>query len=202
MSLILNQTRQSVHPPCAWSPAGASATQVLRLIEELANSGRGERRPAESPLAEGRWRLRWSAQVDFVLSYHGSLTARPPFSCHGHAPADASTCIFTRALHAQAEDANGLQKALANKVRNFQIVEDKAGPSRLENLVELAPFLKVRAGAACKAASRTRTNVDIDDARIELFGLRCMPLLSDLQCKFCTGHLSIYGPALSLPCHG
>ena len=49
-----------------------------------------------------------------------------------------------QALLALAEDANGLQKALADKVGNFQIVEGDAGPGRLENLVELAPFLKVR----------------------------------------------------------
>ena len=85
--------------------------------------------------------------------------------------------------HMQAEDANGLQKALADKVGNFQIVEGEAGPGRLENLVELAPFLKVRAGAACRAAGKTRTDVNIDDARVELFGLRCarMPVLPVLH---------------------
>ena len=47
--------------------------QVMGLIEELAESGTGERRPAESPLAEGRWRLRWSAQVMPVLLFTSFL---------------------------------------------------------------------------------------------------------------------------------
>jgi hypothetical protein len=80
-------------------------------------------------------------------------------------------------LLSQAEDANPLQKALADKVGNFQIVEAGVGPGRLENLVELAPFLKVRAGAACSAKGKGRTSVAIDDARIELFGARCAVFL-------------------------
>ena len=56
---------------------------------------------------------------------------------------------------------------------NYQIVEAEAGSGRLENLVDLAPFLKVRAGAACSAEGKARTSVDIDDARVELFGARC-----------------------------
>ena len=154
--------------------AGAPAAQVMGLIEELAGSGLGEARPAESPLAEGRWRLRWSAQVTPSLPV---LTPRVSHASSLGQNAASIMCVHRQivrhAPRAQAEDANGLQKALAGKVRNFQIVEGEAGPGRLENLVELAPFLRVRAGAACRAAGRARTDVDIDDARVELFGLRC-----------------------------
>lgn len=76
----------------------------------------------------------------------------------------------------QAKDANPLQKALANRVGNYQLLEDEAGPGALQNVVELAPFLKVRAGAACEADStasgRDRTTVSINYARVELFNLR------------------------------
>lgn len=72
----------------------------------------------------------------------------------------------------QASDANPLQKALANRVGNYQIVEDEAGPGRLQNLVELGPFLRVRAIADCAAAGSSRTSVDITEARVELFGAR------------------------------
>ncbi len=37
--------------------------QVMRLIDEVVSSGGGERKPAMSTQAPGRWRLRWSAQV-------------------------------------------------------------------------------------------------------------------------------------------
>jgi hypothetical protein len=54
--------------------------QVLELIEQLAASGRGESAPALSPLAAGKWRLRWSAQVQspplprMCLLLHGMHT--------------------------------------------------------------------------------------------------------------------------------
>ncbi|KAK9909156.1 hypothetical protein WJX75_007953 [Coccomyxa subellipsoidea] len=77
---------------------------------------------------------------------------------------------------AQAKDANPLQKLLANKVGNYQLLEDEAGPGALQNVVELAPFLKVRAGAACEAdaaaSARDRTTVTINYARVELFNIR------------------------------
>ncbi len=54
-------------------------------------------------------------------------------------------------------------------MRNYQIVYDDG---RLENLVELAPWLRVRAGAACGPEGPARTGVDIDDVRVELGPLR------------------------------
>ncbi|CAL8460873.1 g404 [Coccomyxa elongata] len=111
--------------------------EVMRLIDEVVISGGGERKPAVSPQAPGRWRLRWSAQ---------------------------------------AKDANPLQKALANKVGNYQLLEDEAGPGALQNVVELTPFLKVRAGAECEpdrtASGLDRTTVRIKYARVEVFNIR------------------------------
>ena len=76
----------------------------------------------------------------------------------------------------QAKDANGLQKALANSVGNYQLVENDAGPGQLQNVVDVAPFLRVRAIAECmpdkKAPARDKTLVNITEARIELFGIR------------------------------
>ena len=79
----------------------------------------------------------------------------------------------------QAKDANGLQKALANSIGNYQVVEGDAGPGQLQNVVEVAPFLKVRAIAGCqadsKAPARDKTLVNITEARVELFGIRRAP---------------------------
>lgn len=81
-----------------------------------------------------------------------------------------------RVVMCQAKDANPLQKLLANKVGNYQLLEDEAGPGALQNVVELAPFLKVRAGAACEAdaaaSALDRTTVNINYARVELFNIR------------------------------
>lgn len=38
------------------------------LIDQLVAEGGGERSPAESDVAEGRWRLVWSAQVQCIPS--------------------------------------------------------------------------------------------------------------------------------------
>ena len=73
----------------------------------------------------------------------------------------------------QGETANPLQKRLAGKVENFQVVGDSAGPGRLENVVMLARGITVRACAACQPASATRTAVTIDDVRIELGPFKC-----------------------------
>jgi len=82
-------------------------------------------------------------------------------------------------LAAQAKDANGLQKALANSIGNYQLLEGEAGPGQLQNVVDVTPFLKVRAIASCEAdktaPARDKTLVNIQEARIELFGLRCTP---------------------------
>ena len=44
---------------------GCTRGEVEGLIEQLvtASSVEGDRRPAQSPRAVGKWRLRWSAQV-------------------------------------------------------------------------------------------------------------------------------------------
>ena len=76
----------------------------------------------------------------------------------------------------QAKDANGLQKALANSIGNYQVVEDAAGLGQLQNVVDVAPFLKVRGIEGFmpdkKAPAMDRTLVNITEARIELFGIR------------------------------
>ena len=63
------------------------------------------------------------------------------------------------------------------------MVEDAAGPGQLQNVVDIAPFLKVRAIASCmpdkKAHARDKTLVNITEARVELFGLRCGVECSD-----------------------
>jgi hypothetical protein len=60
---------------------------------------------------------------------------------------------------AQGQGANALQRLLADSVRNWQLL-DASGS--LENLVELAPWLRVRALGSCKPESATRTRVDIN----------------------------------------
>ena len=65
----------------------------------------------------------------------------------------------------QGEGANPLQKRLAGSTRNYQLIYDSG---RLENLVELLPWLRVRAGAACEPEGPARTGVVIDDVRLEL----------------------------------
>lgn len=73
----------------------------------------------------------------------------------------------------QAENANPLQKRLANSVRNYQIVGGEAGEGRLENLVELVPgLLRVRAIASCRPRSADITDVDIENVVFELGPIR------------------------------
>lgn len=59
---------------------------------------------------------------------------------------------------------------------NYQLLEDEAGPGALQNVVELTPFLKVRAGAECEpdqtASNLDRTTVRINYARVEVFNIR------------------------------
>ena len=83
----------------------------------------------------------------------------------------------------QGETANPLQKRLAGKVENYQVVGDIAGPGRLENIVMLLPGVTVRACAACQPASATRTAVVIDDVRIELGPFKCEPWPTSLSSK-------------------
>lgn len=87
----------------------------------------------------------------------------------------------------QAENANPLQKRLANRVQNFQIVGGEAGEGRLENLVELVPgLLRVRAVASCRPRSADVTDVDIENVVLELgpfrFVLHC-PLFGVLDAE-------------------
>ena len=72
----------------------------------------------------------------------------------------------------QAGNANYLQKALAGKARNFQIIEEDAGEVRVENVVQLGPLLAIKAGGTCSAQGASRTLVRLDDIRAELGPLR------------------------------
>ncbi|KAL4858473.1 putative plastid-lipid-associated protein 12 [Chlorella vulgaris] len=78
----------------------------------------------------------------------------------------------------QGDTANPLQKALADKVDNFQILRPEG---RLENLVCLAPGVRVRACASCAAEpGATRTSVDIDQVLLELGPLKLpLPIKTD-----------------------
>lgn len=87
------------------------------------------------------------------------------------APARSQTAVGKWRLQwtQQGATANPLQKALSGSVRNYQIIYEGG---RLENLVEFAPWLRVRAGAACQPDSAARTGVDIDDVALELGPLK------------------------------
>jgi len=73
----------------------------------------------------------------------------------------------------QGKTANPLQKALADKVGNWQIISGDG--SELENRVALLPKLTVRAMAVCEPDSNTRTGVDIEKVLLEI-GLWKVPL--------------------------
>lgn len=68
----------------------------------------------------------------------------------------------------QAGNANYLQKALANQAGNFQVIEEDAGQVRVENVVQLGPFLAIKAGGSCTPQGANRTLVQLDDIRAEL----------------------------------
>ncbi|OAE35007.1 hypothetical protein AXG93_1864s1350 [Marchantia polymorpha subsp. ruderalis] len=70
--------------------------------------------------------------------------------------------------NSQAENANWIQKSSV-KLKNWQIYYDN---TRLENLVEFLPGLKLRAGASTLAASEERQDVKIEGASLELGSLR------------------------------
>jgi len=125
-TFVLVKSKTAVEELLDVVASGASEATVLAKIEGMKNVTKA---PARSPLAQEKWRLRWSVQAD---------------------------------------NANPLQKALANQVKNYQIIyTDESGGSRVENLVMLAPFLKVRANAACEPGSAERTLIDINSVIIE-----------------------------------
>lgn len=73
----------------------------------------------------------------------------------------------------QAQNANYLQKALAGKVNNFQIIsQDEAGQGRVMNLVQLGPLLSIQAGGSCEPQGASRTMVSLDDIQAQLGPLR------------------------------
>ena len=73
----------------------------------------------------------------------------------------------------QAQNANYLQKALAGKVNNFQIIsQDEAGQGQVMNLVQLGPLLSIQAGGSCKPQGASRTMVSLDDIQAQLGPLR------------------------------
>jgi PAP_fibrillin len=108
----------------------ARDADIEALVEAAAAQRGGVKNPAASPVAVGRWRLRWTKQ-------------------------DAS--------------ANPLQRALAGKVRNWQIITEDG---RLENRVQLAPGVTVRALASCGADAPARTGVTIEKVVVEVGPLR------------------------------
>lgn len=75
----------------------------------------------------------------------------------------------------QGGRANPLQKLLARRVLNWQIV---GADGELENRVQLAPGVNVRALASCEPDSNTRTGVDIEKVVLE-----AGPLKFDLPVK-------------------
>lgn len=68
----------------------------------------------------------------------------------------------------QAGNANYLQKALSNQTSNFQVIEEKEGQVRVENIVQLGPLLAIKAGGTCAPEGASRTMVSLDDIRAEL----------------------------------
>jgi hypothetical protein len=70
----------------------------------------------------------------------------------------------------QGAGANPFQRLLAGQVANFQIISEDG--SALENRVELAPGVRVRALAAAEADSASRTGVDIEQVVLEAGPLR------------------------------
>lgn len=76
-------------------------------------------------------------------------------------------------MYIQAQDANYLQKALAGKVNNFQVIsQDEGGQGQVLNLVQLGPLLSIQAGGSCRPEGATRTRVKLDDIRAQLGPLR------------------------------
>jgi len=127
---------------------------VNAMIEQLENPTRD---PAKSPLTQVQHQrlllplLPGSVALGFGLltQFLVCLFALPPQG------------KWRLRWSVQAENANFLQKTLADKVQNFQILfTDEEGRSRVENLVDFGP-LKIRAEAFCKPASADRTKVDI-----------------------------------------
>lgn len=136
---------------------GLTAAEVEAAAAELAASGAGEAAPARSPVALGRWRLAWSEQ---------------------------------------APDAAPLQRALAGRVANWQVIgggdgrgeegceggggRAAAAATPLSNVVSLVPgLLDVVATATCRAASDSRTLVDIDGLELRTLGGRARLLRVD-----------------------
>ena len=72
----------------------------------------------------------------------------------------------------QAANANYLQKSLAGRAKNFQVIEEVDGEARVENVVQLGPLLAIKAGGSCAPQGSNRTLVRLDDIRAELGPLR------------------------------
>lgn len=70
----------------------------------------------------------------------------------------------------QASDANRLQQLSAGIASNWQVIQQEI--QRLENVVEILPGLRLRAGADTKVVSPTRTEVQINSATVEIGGLK------------------------------
>ena len=86
----------------------------------------------------------------------------------------------------QAGNANYLQKALSNQTSNFQVIEEKEGQARVENIVQLGPLLAIKAGGTCAPEGASRTMVSLDDIRAELGPFRS----ANIQKHVCNAELS------------
>ena len=117
---------------------------------------RWRRRPPATPLPR-RWR-RWRC------ARRGRGGGRAP--ARSARAAGTWRLVYSR----QGAGANPFQRLLAGQVANFQIISEDG--SALENRVELAPGVRVRALAAAEADSASRTGVDIEQVVLEAGPLR------------------------------
>ena len=82
----------------------------------------------------------------------------------------------------QAANANYLQKSLAGRAKNFQIIEEDDGEVKVENVVQLGPLLAIKVGGSCSPGGANRTLVKLNDIRAELGPIRSADLLHLLLC--------------------
>eukprot|EP01025_Chloroclados_australasicus_P031801 TRINITY_DN3218_c0_g1_i5.p3 TRINITY_DN3218_c0_g1~~TRINITY_DN3218_c0_g1_i5.p3 ORF type:complete len:164 (-),score=5.87 TRINITY_DN3218_c0_g1_i5:210-701(-) len=71
----------------------------------------------------------------------------------------------------QSDSANPLQRAFSNQVNNFQLVEGKIGRGKVQNLVQILPFLSLRLDADCKYVSESRLELTLNFIQFEVFGI-------------------------------
>lgn len=132
--------------------------------------------PARSDAVVGKWRLRWTRQASVCVknvpnplqkalasNVKNWQVVHPSGRLAHTAPPPPHTPTL------QGATANPLQKTLASNVKNWQVVYPTG---RLDNLVEFAPWLRVRARAAAAPEGPARTGVVIEEVRVELGPLK------------------------------